>query len=91
VDAALVEEMAGRIDLSRSALDLAAGRQAKAALTSLTGVNRDSAETLRRAGFTNVGALAGAGVETVARALGGDTARATQIVNAAQGKVGMMR
>jgi hypothetical protein len=78
--------LVGGIDLDRVAAEVGGTRTVGAPVTSLTGVNRDIARNLARLNIGTIGALARADTHVIAEALGGDLAKAAEIINLAKGR-----
>jgi hypothetical protein len=78
--------LTARIDLGQFATETRDARAAATPVTSLVGVNRDSAKALARLNLGTARDLAQANVNVVARVFGGDVAKATEVINAARGR-----
>ena len=82
--------LVGGINLGRAAAEVGGARTAGAPVTSLIGVNRDIAVNLARLNVGTIGGLARADAHVVAGAVGGDIAKATEIINLAKGRTNLL-
>jgi hypothetical protein len=87
LSASELDSLVGRIDLGRFSTEIIVGRIGRAPTTRVVGVNRESASALAGIGVGNLRALALADVNAVANVLGGDMARATNLINTARARV----
>jgi hypothetical protein len=79
------------IDLVRFATAIRDTRAASTPVTGLVGVNRENARALARLNLSTARDLAQANVNVVARAFGGDVAKATEVINAARIRANLLQ